>query len=371
MRGFFIHLALAENDVGVRRKIDSQVSALSRIADVKAIPVQRTVLGKILERTPFASCRLDAVNAEIDCPDFLYIRKWAVDRSLLSFLRSMKNTYPYCLIIIEIPAYPYDREYLHRIKDLPILAKDRWNRRRLEGCVDRIATYSDDDRIFGVETIQVVNGIDVDSVRPKTQAKKEAGRIDLIAVATMLKHHGYDRVLQGLGDYYRSGPDERVVLHLVGDGPELRNYRALAESNNIDEHVEFHGRLEGESLDALYDYCDIGLVTFGAYRNGVKRGSFLKSREYLARGIPMVAGCPIDIFENTSFPYCHQVPNNDTPVPIAEVVTFYKETVLAAPSQRVVESMRQYASRTCDMRRAMDPVVSFLTGDAYRCESTT
>lgn len=359
MRGYFIHHA--GSGLGVQAKIDSQIRSLSVLGTVERLSVDRTLIDKITERFPMMGCDLRAIRDSVIAPDFLYMRKWATDKQTIEFLCSVKTAHPECVVLIEIPTFPYDSEWTARIKDLPLLMKDRRYRANLSRYVDRIVTFDESDEIFGIPTIMVTNGIDVDSTKVKRGAEKGSDEIDLIAVATMIRQHGYDRVLAGMIDYYHGSHTHRVRLHLVGDGPEVSRYRRVARKGRLDDRVVFHGLQVGEALDALYDYCDIGLVAFGMHRIGIQKGNTLKSREYLARGLPMVGGCPDILFEGTAFPYYLELPNDDSAIPIGRIVQFYEDTFIQSPAERVARIMREYAYEKCDMRVAMAPVIEYLS----------
>lgn len=364
MRGYFIHQA--GSGLGVQAKINSQVNVLSVLGEVACLPVNRTTLDKITERLPLCGCDLRAIRDAVIAPDFLYIRKWVTDREFIEFLSSVKAEHPDCVVLLEVPTYPYDAEMIARPKDWPLLVKDRRYRDELDQYVDRIVTYCGQTAIFGIPTIMVTNGIDVDSVRGRWRAEKDPGTIDLIAVATMIRQHGYDRVLAGMAAYYKEAPARRVRLHLVGDGPEIGRYRRITSTRRLQDQVVFHGPQVGEALDALYDYCDIGLAAFGMHRIGIQKASALKSREYLARGLPIVGGCPDTLFEGEGFPYHLEFPNDDSSIPIAEIVQFYEDRLTAVPVEEVTRIMRDYAYRKCDMRVAMAPVIEYLRGSAAR-----
>lgn len=358
IRGYFIHHG--GSGLGVQAKLDAQVRTLSALGEVSRLSIERSAADKIRERLPLMGCDLRSVRERIVDPGFLYIRKWVVDRPTLGFLHDVKEAYPECVIVLEIPTYPYDAEMASRPKDLPFLLKDRHYRTRLRRYVDRIVTFYGQSEIFGIPTIKATNGIDVSTVRRRQHDAKKRDQLDLIAVATMTLQHGYDRVLQGMADYYRGDPSRRVILHLVGEGQELARYRAVTRRNDLEPYVVFHGLQTGATLDALYDHCDIGLIAFGMYRIGARSVSALKSREYLARGIPMIGGCPEDIFVDADFPYYLEFPNDDTAIPITEVLRFFDRTVASAPGDEVTEQMRQFALSHCDMSVAMAPVLEYL-----------
>ena len=63
-------------------------------------------------------------------------------------------------------------------------------------------------------------------------------------------------------------------------------------------YVFFHGYKSGEELGKLYDTADAGLVSFGSYKENVERLCTIKTREYLAKGLPVILGGMDDLFEN-------------------------------------------------------------------------
>ena len=67
-----------------------------------------------------------------------------------------------------------------------------------------------------------------------------AGRFD--------QRHGLERVFNGLAS---NAAKERFELHLVGEGPELENYKKLHNDLNLQKHVHFYGRISEEKLREL------------------------------------------------------------------------------------------------------------------------
>lgn len=69
-------------------------------------------------------------------------------------------------IVIEMPTYPYDGERPAGILYWAMFQWDRIYRGKLKDIVDRIVTYSRDDKIYTVPTIRIRNGIDLELVHP-------------------------------------------------------------------------------------------------------------------------------------------------------------------------------------------------------------
>ena len=183
-------------------------------------------------------------------------------------------------IVADIPTYPYDDELKDGIENRVVLFLDKMYRDKMHLFVDRVVIFSGETSIYHIPTIQTRNGIDYESVRIRKPREKE-DEIHLIAVAEVAKWHGYERMYRGLGEYYKGGGERKVIMHLVGDGPMLGEYKQIVEQYGIKEYCIFHGRKFGEKLDEIYDGCDIGIEGLAAFRKKIYVSSSLKSREYM------------------------------------------------------------------------------------------
>jgi glycosyltransferase involved in cell wall biosynthesis len=376
MRGYYIHFD-AKATPGVAKKIDMQIQEFSKTFDMQEIDIKAQQVGTLKRAArllpggyiqwdytaAFRQVKKDA-SASDGTPDFVYIRKTTIDRGFVRFLATIKQKFPNCKVLIELFTYPYDKDEFARWSTWPYYLKDKYNRSRLGGLVDRFVTYSVDEEIFGIKTIRTMNGIDVAATR---QVVPEAHRTDdaihMIAVAFMQVHHGYERLIQGLADYYRQGGERNLVLHLVGDGPEKHSYEELVQRLQMQEHVKFYPSTQGEALDRLYDHADLAVSSLGCYKRGVNRLSALKTRECLAKGLPMVTGCDIDVLMDTDFPYYIQFPNDESSIDVDRVVKFYDETIAPQDRTEVIRTIREFAFRTVDMSVAMQPIVDYIKNE--------
>ena len=118
----------------------------------------------------------------------------------ISFLKNLKRRE--IKVLLEIPTYPYDQEYKN-LKTIPKLImgiekRSRWQFKDLVTC---IITFTPETKIFGVPAIEINNGIETNSI--KIAEKREANKeIHLIGTASIAYWHGYDRVIEGLRNYY-------------------------------------------------------------------------------------------------------------------------------------------------------------------------
>jgi glycosyltransferase involved in cell wall biosynthesis len=91
---------------------------------------------------------------------------------------------------------------------------------------------------------------------------------------------GIDVLLKSLPMLIRH---QNVVLNIVGTGPRLDEYRALAQQLAIDQHVRFLGFIERDKMPAQYTEADLFVLPS-------RRESFgLVLAEAMACGLPVVA----------------------------------------------------------------------------------
>ena len=84
----------------------------------------------------------------------------------------------------------------------------------------------------------------------------------------------------------------------------------------------------------------------------------IKSRECLAKGIPMISGSPIDVL-NEAFQYARIFPNDKTPVDMNEVVKFY-QSFSEKDKNENAKLIHQYAKEHADMAVVMRPIVEYI-----------
>lgn len=228
-------------------------------------------------------------------------------------------------VVMEIPTYPYDQEYI-TFESKCWLLIDKLFRRRLANQLNAIATFSNEKIIFGQRTIRISNGIDFSSIRLKRTLELKPDEVHLIGVAEIHYWHGFDRVVAGLSDYYRLGGDKqrKVYFHIVGEfsGEREKNeILPLITNNQLENYVFLYGKLYGDDLDKLFDRANVGIGSLGRHRSGITDIKTLKNREYAARGIPFIYSETDEDFEDK--PYVLKISANETPVNIQNVTDFY------------------------------------------------
>lgn len=287
-----------------------------------------------------------------------YVRYPRSDYFFISMLKSFKKAE--MRIVVEIPTYPYDKEGFETFKGRIINYLDRSFRGFLHKYVDRIVTYSDDKVIFKIPTINTINGIDFSKVEFDKSAIDINDSVDLIAVSAMFRVHGYERLIEGLNDYYCSGGARNIKLKLVGKGDECAKYENLVNQYKLSEHVIFYGAQFGDALQKLYIGNAVGVNSLAIHRQGLIKESTLKTKEYAAKGLPVISSSYVDAFSaEGNEEYVYRVAPDESNISINELLTFV-DKIYSKPTELVRESIRNDGSKVCDIAITMKPVIQFL-----------
>lgn len=368
MKGYFVHFN-ARDTAGVSNKIDMQLREFARHYEIQEIDIRmssKNFLRNAMSVLPYVSICWDYTDAYrlIANPDFLYIRKVGGDYKHYKFLRYIKRNFPDCKILIEIPTYPYFWEGIKSITGV-LLLKDYYNYCcKMRKYIDRIVTYSDDTEIFGIPTLRIKNGIDVQSIHPiDVYPEYSPEKLNLIAVAVMRPHHGYERVIEGLRQYYCDNGEYDTHIHMVGDGAERELYEKLIQKYKLESHFTFYGMKSGKELHEIYCKADLALSSFGWYKDRVSKSSTLKVREYLAKGLPVISGCREDAFDETEGEFCEIFPNDGTPIDFGRITSFYERIYRGQDRKRVIENVREFAKSRIDNCVTMKPIIDYIAGN--------
>lgn len=192
--------------------------------------------------------------------------------------------------------------------------------------MDAMVTYSDASEIFGQRTINISNGVDFDSIPVRIPIKMEDNSLHMIAVAEVHPWHAFDRMIEGLGEYYlhTNNPSD-LYFHIVGGiwhGHMYgkRGIKTLIDKYNLQDRVILHGQLFGRDLDDVFNHCQFAVGSLGRHRSGISVIKTLKNREYATRGIPFIYSEIDSDFD--SKPYILKASADETPIDIQKILDF-------------------------------------------------
>lgn len=283
----------------------------------------------------------------------------------LVYIRSHHNANPFTLnlvkhlkrtgakVVMEIPTYPYDQEYSSLSMKFH-LAIDRCFRRQLSRHLDGIVTFSNAETIFGGKTIRISNGIDFDAIPIKQGRNDTSHELHLIGVAEVHYWHGFDRLVNGLAEYYRTNPEYKVYFHIVGPlsgERERKEILPVIRDNHLEPYVILHGPLHSEKLNAQFEKADFAIGSLGRHRSGITYIKTLKNREYAARGLAFMYSENDEDFD--SMPYVWKVPADESPIDIPRLIDFQRNQSMTPAEIR--ESVRPLSWKA-QMQKVIDKV---------------
>lgn len=369
MRGLYI-VTRGIGETGIDNKIKSQIKSFESHGiniDVFSVSDKEIPFLKVIARLPYTNVMPEWKEIK-DCSqyDFVYMRRPGyMSKPFLNYLKRIKENNNRIKIIMEIPSFPYDKEYTSRISQIPFLLKDRYARKSIHNYIDYISDLGSEGEIFGVNTVHFYNGYDFSQLRVRKAV--DISTVSIIAVARFCEWHGYERLLKGLWNYYDNGGQREVVLHFVGDGPELNTYRELTTSLKLEGRVKFYGYINRDSIAPLYDKANLAVDVFGGYKKDMVLSCSLKTREYIAAGLPIVCGSAIDIQQFKEFkPYILELPNDCTSLDFTKIIDFfdkiYSTNEITNP-QQIADDIRSIGIRYLNCENSMREIIERLENE--------
>lgn len=252
---------------------------------------------------------------------FIYIRYvHTANPYFINFLKKLKKNN--IQVLLEVPTYPYDQEYVNTSKKQKLLIViEKIYRKKFKYYIKNIITFSNSPTIFDVPTIRISNGIDINAIK-LVSTENSNDIIKLIGVASISFWHGFDRLLEGLNYYYSSEQNHLVYFNIVGDinTSEAIKYQDLVSKYKLQDYVIFHDKQFGEKLDNIFDNSNMGIGCLGVHRKGITYIKSIKNREYCARGIPFIYAETDDDFDDK--PFVLKAPADESPIDITRIVEF-------------------------------------------------
>lgn len=366
IKGFYLHyrdIYRPHLSNGADRKVAAQIKALRDAGlgcEFLFYPQSDSVPGMVKASLPGFSDGVKWPDGQtLGQADYLYFRRpRIISKELIRVMKEYKERNPKGIILFEIPTYPYDPEWLNP-KMYLALRKDRRNRKRLAQYVDKIVDLSGNEQLFGVPTLQIINGIDFERIQPKKPVS-DVSEINVLCAAYFTDVHGVDRMIEGLGRYYATVPERIVRVHIAGNGSVMGELKGLVRKHGIEDYVVFHGLLDSDELDALYDKCSMAVGVLGLHRYRRETVSSLKTREYLAKGIPFIYSGEEDVLSLHPVDFCLQIKASDEPVDIQQLIEFHDNLYLESSQEELIAKIRAYGEKYVSMDRAMAEVIDYL-----------
>jgi len=290
--------------------------------------------------------------------DFFLIRHMPTHPAFLFLLKKAKKSNPNLKIIIELPTWPYDAE-MKGLSGRFMLGIDRFFRKKLLRFTDRFLHYGREPEIWGVPTIFVQNGIDVQRIPIPKPKIWDRDRLQMIFIGNISYWHGLDRLLCGMYEFLQKHPENttKISLKIVGSGAETESINALVERLGLETVVQMIPPCSGAEFDAYLAQADVGIGALGNHRKDVRISSALKHRTYGAYGLPFVFGGE-DVDFPTAYPFCLSLEPDETPISINSIWSFMEQIYQQYPD--VNQQIRVYAEAQLDWISKIKPLLEYL-----------
>lgn len=354
---------------GVRKKINMQCKAFEKLGfEITLINSgRRTTYGQIEKIFPFSYginykiIKDELIKLEYDSYSYCYVRYSPASKGLIDVLKTIKETQHNIKTILEIPTFPYDNEF-KSIKAKPSMLRERIYRSKMQKYVDLVVTPShiETTSIFGIPSMEITNGIDLESIRARSPKQKDNNIINLIGVALLTPKQGYDRVIRGLSEYKntKKEADPDVYFYVIGTGSSKKELEVLSTQLSVADLVRFPGEKEGNDLEYYYSIGDVGIGTLGLYKTKeLLKVNSLKTREYCAKGLPfLITDCDY-VFAESDEDFCLVVDDSEKPISIYEVIRFVKELNSLYPNKVIIERMTKFANDHLSWAKILNDVL--------------
>ncbi len=187
------------------------------------------------------------------------------------------------------------------------------------------------------KVIVIPNGINVKSydVKKNIDLNSPLKIIFLKGTSTNAPWNGLDRLIDSIDNILN--PHQKIKLlicgHIINGEIPKRSY------------VEIVGYKNKLDIDQLIQEVHIGVSTLSLYKKELKEASTLKTREYIARGLPFFYAYTDPDLNEESKEFALEFSNDDSLIDMEKVIEFAKK---ALQDKDLPQKMRKYAEDYLD-----------------------
>ena len=274
--------------------------------------------------------------------DFIYIRHVAFSFSGYRALKYLSKKSD--CIYLEFPTFFIPE------KNLKNTIKYYFNN-KIHKYIYKAVLDSLDTEVYKMPTLRIINGTDLSKIEPRIPTFSNS--IHVLIVAFLQAYHGVDKVIKACKEYYGNNGSRDVFFHIVGEGPVYLDLVNKCKNEGMDKHIHFYGKLSGKELFDVFDKCELGISSLSNKEIGVTCSSTLKSKEYLAKGLPIISDTMLDVFVDRP-KYFFYILEKD--FNLDELIKFYDSVYTNRDKSQIVKDIREFAEETCDMYKVFAQV---------------
>lgn len=259
----------------------------------------------------------------------VYIRHMIPSIKLIKILKYLqKNDIN---VFYEIPTYPYYAEQIrssnNKIRTFVRLTIDTIFWPLIYRYIYKLVVIRSNSKAKKYKKmIEITNGVSLENIDSKVYDwNNNKNDINLVAVGTIYRYHGYDLLIDGLHEYYKGNYKYNVYLHIVGESDEIENLKKKVNDFKLRQYINFYGRKTTEELNDLYKNFDIGVGCLALYRRNADIDTTLKVIEYYCRGVPIITSGKSPLCIDKEEIAAIKVKNNGEIININNIIDQYKK----------------------------------------------
>lgn len=197
----------------------------------------------------------------------------------------------------------------------------------------------------------ISNGVGVEDNNLTKFVQFDGKQLDMVFIGSQnVPWHGIERIISSIKSYKGN---INLRFHLVGN----------LVIEKPPPFVIFHGVLSGNELDRIMSKMNLAISTFALFKeNNTNEQNTLKTREYIARGIPFIlAYDDTDLIGNPpDIKFFKQFPDSDSLIDFNEVIGFIEDLNERYSVDEVSLYMREYANQYLDWTIKMEKYIDFV-----------
>jgi glycosyltransferase involved in cell wall biosynthesis len=97
----------------------------------------------------------------------------------------------------------------------------------------------------------------VDTEKFKIKSKRKSQNFTFLSIGSLVSYKGFENLLIAFSKLQSLN----IQLIIAGDGPDFLKLKNLSKSLNVENRVNFKGRISREKVPELYHYCDAFILT--------------------------------------------------------------------------------------------------------------
>ncbi len=201
----------------------------------------------------------------------------------------------------------------------------------------------------------ITNGIETEGCQLRNLHRFNGNELNMfMLLGAGSAWHGIDRIINSLENYKG---DKKITLDFIGNLSEFD--LKLISKSRIKNQIRIINSVNAVDLTNLLNKYHIGIGSLSVYKIGLEEATPLKTREYIARGFPIIIGyTDTDMVNHSEFQmYCYQVPNNDSVINMNSLFQFVESVYIDTNHP---EKIRGLAFKYMDTKVKMNALLNLL-----------